>query len=77
MVLGKLPVPEWSGGAMVFGKLPVPEQGPIALAVGAVGGCLDAFRSPGRSPGRAILLPLNLFLIYVHILSPVTDNCLS
>ena len=42
----------WSGGAMVLGKLPVPGrptiwiivgQGPIALAVGAVGGCLDIF----------------------------------
>ena len=42
----------WSGGAMVLGKLPVPErptvwllvgQGPIALAVGAGGGCLDIF----------------------------------
>ena len=40
----------WSGGAMVLGKLPVPGrptfwmvvgQGPIALAVGADGGCLD------------------------------------
>ena len=39
-----------SGGAMVLGKLPVPGrptiwmilgQGPIALAVGASGGCLD------------------------------------
>ena len=43
---------EWLGGAMVLGKLPVPErptiwitigQGPIALAVGAGGGCLDIF----------------------------------
>ena len=42
----------WSGGAKVLGKLPVPgrptnlitvEQGPIALAVGAGGGCLDIF----------------------------------
>ena len=42
----------WSGGAMVLGKLPVPGrptiwlivgQGPIALAVGADGGCLDIF----------------------------------
>ena len=42
----------WSGDAMVLGKLPVPErpiiwmivgQGPIALAVGAGGGCLDIF----------------------------------
>ena len=42
----------WSGGAMVLGKLPVPGrptilitvgQGPIALAVGAVGGGLDIF----------------------------------
>ena len=42
----------WSGGAMVLGKLSVPgrptiwiivEQGPIALAVGAGGGCLDIF----------------------------------
>ena len=43
---------EWSGSAMVLGKLPVPGhttiwmivgQGPIALAVGAGGGCLDIF----------------------------------
>ena len=42
----------WSGGAMVLGELPVPGrptiwttvgQGPIALAVGAGGGCLDIF----------------------------------
>ena len=42
----------WSGGAMVLGKIPVPGrptiwmtegQGPIALAVGAGGGCLDIF----------------------------------
>ena len=42
----------WSGDAMVLGKLPVPGrptilitvgQGPIALAVGAGGGCLDIF----------------------------------
>ena len=42
----------WSGGAMVLGKLPVPGrptiwmivgQGPITLAVGAGGGCLDIF----------------------------------
>ena len=41
-----------SGGAMVLGKLPLPGrptiwmivgQGPIALAVGAGGGCLDIF----------------------------------
>ena len=41
-----------SGGAKVLGKLPVPGrpanldevgQGPIALAVGAGGGCLDIF----------------------------------
>ena len=40
----------WSGGAMVLGKLSMPRrptnldnsrQGPIALAVGAGGGCLD------------------------------------
>ena len=44
-----------SGGAMVLGKLLVPGrptiwmavgQGPIALAVGADGGCLDIFYSP-------------------------------
>ena len=28
---------------MVLGKVPVPGQGPIALAVGAGGGCLDIF----------------------------------
>ena len=42
----------WSGGAMVLGKLPVPGrltiwtivgQGPIVLAVGAVGAVLDIF----------------------------------
>ena len=42
----------WSGGALVLGKLPVPGrptslmivgQGPIALAVGAGGGCLNIF----------------------------------
>ena len=39
----------WSGGAMVLGKLPVlliwiiVGQEPIALAVGAGGGCLDIF----------------------------------
>ena len=42
----------WSGGAMALGKLPVPGrptilitvgQGPIALAVGTGGGCLDIF----------------------------------
>ena len=42
----------WSGGAKVLGKFPVPGrptiwmivgQGPIALAVGAGGGCLDIF----------------------------------
>ena len=42
----------WSGGAKALGKLPVPGrptiwmkvgQGPIALAVGAGGGCLDIF----------------------------------
>ena len=52
----------WSGGAMVLGKLPVPGrptiwmvvgQGPIALAVGAGGGCLDIF---------TLLYPFLLFL---------------
>ena len=42
----------WSDDAIVLGKLPVPGrptiwmiegQGPIALAVGAGGGCLDIF----------------------------------
>ena len=42
----------WLGGAMALGNLPVPGsptirmvegQGPPALAVGAVGGCLDIF----------------------------------
>ena len=44
--------PGWAGGAMVLGKLQVPWRptfsiivghGPIALAVGAGGGCLDIF----------------------------------
>ena len=42
----------WTGGAKVLGNLPVPGrptiwmivgQGPIALAIGAGGGCLDIF----------------------------------
>ena len=45
----------WSGGAIVLGKLPVPGrptswmivgQGPIVLAVGASGSCLDIFTLP-------------------------------
>ena len=49
---GSLSPRGWSGDAMVLGKLPVPGrptilmivgQGPIALAVGAGGGCLDIF----------------------------------
>ena len=49
----------WSGGAMVLGKLPVPGrptiwmivgQGPIVLAVGAGGGCLDIFTLVCRVP---------------------------
>ena len=58
----------WLGGAVILGKLPVPGrptfwmivgQGPIALAVGAGGGCLDIFTlsflssfslSPGDGP---------------------------
>ena len=49
----------WSGGAMVLGKLPIPGrptilitvgQGPIALAVGAVGGGLDILLSSILSP---------------------------
>ena len=44
----------WLGGANVLGKLAVPRvlliwiiigQGPIALVVGAGGGCLDSFFS--------------------------------
>ena len=50
-----LQLEEWSGGAKVLGKLPAPGrptylvnivgQGPIVLAVGAGGGCLDIFFS--------------------------------
>ena len=44
----------WSDGAMILGKLPVPERpkiwmivghGPIVLAVGTGGGCLDIYSS--------------------------------
>ena len=51
-IFGDGRVVRWSGGAMVLGKLPVPGrvtiwtivgQGPIALAVGAGGACLDIF----------------------------------
>ena len=37
MVLGKLPVPGRSTISMIVG------QGPIVLAIGAGGGCLDIF----------------------------------
>ena len=40
MVLGKVPVPRRPTICMKVG------QGPIALAVGAGGGCLDFFLSP-------------------------------
>ena len=40
MVLGKLPVPGRPTIWMIVG------QGPIVLAVGAGGGCLDIFYSP-------------------------------
>ena len=40
MVLGKLPVPGRPTIWMIVG------QGPIALAVGAGGGCLDIFTLP-------------------------------
>ena len=49
----------WSGGAKVLGKLPVSGrptiwmivgQGPIALAVGAGGGCLDILTLAVFSP---------------------------
>ena len=58
----------WSGGAMVLGKLPVPGrptiwmivgQGPIALAVGAGGGCLD------------ILLCTILSLLFLPLSGPI------
>ena len=42
MVLGKLPVPGRPTIWMIVG------QGPIALAVGAGGGCLDIFVSPAK-----------------------------
>ena len=58
----------WSGGAMVLSKLPVPGrptiwilvgQGPIALAVGADGGCLDIF---------TLIYPFSSFSLFSHIL---------
>ena len=47
MVLGKLPVPGRPASLMIVGR------GPIALAVGAGGGCLDIFTllSPSLSLG--------------------------
>ena len=59
----------WSGSAVVLGKLPVPGrptvwmivgQGPIALAVGAGGGCLDIFTFLYPfSPLSILFLPLS------------------
>ena len=50
MVLGKLPVPGRPTIRMIVG------QGPIALAVGADGGCLDIFTLiyPFSSPSPAL-----------------------
>ena len=54
-----------SGGAIVLGKLPVPgrptiwmivRQEPFALAICAVGGCLDILHSPFSS---LLFLPLS------------------
>ena len=56
----------WSGGAKVLGKLPVPGrltnldlvgQGPVVLAVGAGGGCLDiiSLHYRGWSGGAMVL----------------------
>ena len=56
------------GGAMVLGKLPVPGlstvwmivgQGPIALAVGEGGGCLDIFTHLYLSLLFLLFLPLS------------------
>ena len=58
----------WSGGAKVLGKLPVPGrptiwmiegQGPIALAAGAGGGCLDTFTIFTLHYPFSYLLPLS------------------
>ena len=52
LIISTITLRGWSGGAKVLGKLPVPGRptnldysraGPIALAVGAGGGCLDIF----------------------------------
>ena len=52
LIIGHFSLWGWSGGAKVLDKLPVPGrptnldevwQGPIGLAVGVGGGCLDIF----------------------------------
>ena len=68
----------WSGGAMVLGKLPVPGRPTILndsrartyCACSRCGwGVRTFFSSPGRSPGRAIVLPLGLALAWVSPLA--------
>ena len=49
MVLGELPVPGRPTILMIVG------QGPIALAVGAGGSCLDFFYSPLSFPSSSSL----------------------
>ena len=50
MVLGKRPVPGRPTVLITVG------QGPIALAVGVGGGCLDIFSSPEpKAPGELIV----------------------
>ena len=54
MVLGKLPVPGRPTIWMIEG------QGPIALAVGAGGGCLDVFTPPPPPPHNPFISSLSL-----------------
>ena len=70
----------WSGGAMVLGKLPVlgrPSiwmivgQGPIALAVGAGGGCLEFLLSYTFS---FFFLPIKTEILSQRSVKPKTTN---
>ena len=71
MVLGKLPVP---GRPTIW---PIVGQGPIVLAVGAGGGCLDILYSPILSISFSHSLgygPIKTEILSQRVVKPKTTN---
>ena len=68
MALGKLPVPGRPTIWMLVG------QGPIALAVGAGGGCLDIFTLPSLSPLSPSLWEAARYRLKYCLKGPLNPN---